>query len=95
MGFLVIQMVKNLPATRKIWVRSLGWEDPLEEGMATHSSILLPGEFHGQRTPVGYSPRGLKESDTTEQLTLSLILAVMSANNFLGGLPFVFLKSSM
>ena len=34
------QMVKNLPATQKTWVRPLGWEDPLEEGMATHSSIL-------------------------------------------------------
>ena len=88
-------MVKNLPAMWETSILSLGWEDPLDEGMATHSSILLPGEVHGQRTPVGYSPRGLKESDTTEQLTLSLILAVMSANNFLGGLPFVFLKSSM
>ena len=44
---------------------------------------------------MGYSPRGLKESDTTEQLTLSLFLAVMSANDFLGGLLFVFLKSPM
>ena len=33
-------MVKNLPAMQEIWVRSLGWEDPLEEGMATHSNIL-------------------------------------------------------
>ena len=37
---LVVQMVKNLPAMWKTWVRSLGWEDPLEKGMATHSSIL-------------------------------------------------------
>ena len=37
---LVAQMVKNLPATQETWVRSLGWEDPLEEGTATHSSIL-------------------------------------------------------
>ena len=37
---LVAQMVKNLPATRETWVRSLGWEDPLEERMATHSSLL-------------------------------------------------------
>ena len=37
---LVAQMVKNLPAMQETWVRSLGWEDPLEEGMATHSSIL-------------------------------------------------------
>ena len=34
------QTVKNLPARGEAWVRSLGWEDPLEEGMATHSSIL-------------------------------------------------------
>ena len=33
-------MVKNLPAIQEMWVRSLGWEDPLEEGMATHSSAL-------------------------------------------------------
>ena len=37
---LVAQTVKNLPAMQKAWVRSLGWEDPLEEGMATHFSIL-------------------------------------------------------
>ena len=37
---LVAQMVKNLPAMQKIWVPSLGWEGPLEEGVATHSSIL-------------------------------------------------------
>ena len=37
---LMAQMVKNLPAVWEIWVQSLGWEDPLEEGMATHSSIL-------------------------------------------------------
>ena len=48
-------------------VRSLGREDPLEKEMATHSSIL-PGEFHGRRSLVGYSPRGHKESDMTERL---------------------------
>ena len=37
---LVAQMVKNSPAMRETWVQSLGWEDPLEEDMATHSSIL-------------------------------------------------------
>ena len=37
---LVAQSVKNLPAIRETWVQSLGWEDPLEEGMATHSNIL-------------------------------------------------------
>ena len=39
-GFSVAQLVKNLPAMRETWVESLDWEDPLEEGIATHSSIL-------------------------------------------------------
>ena len=38
--FLVAQKVKNLPAMQETWIRSLCWEDALEEGMATHSSIL-------------------------------------------------------
>ena len=37
---LVAQLVKNLPATWETWIPSLGWEDPLEKGKATHSSIL-------------------------------------------------------
>ena len=45
---LVVQLVKNLPAMREIWVPSLGWKDPLEEGMATHSSILAWTEEHGR-----------------------------------------------
>ena len=43
---LVAQMVKNLPEMQETWVRSLDWEDPLEKGMATHSSVLawrIPG----------------------------------------------------
>ena len=59
------QTVKNLPAVQDTQVRTLGWEDPLEKGMATHSSIL-PGESHGQRSLAGYSPWGRRESDTTE-----------------------------
>ena len=61
---LVAQMVKNLPAMYKTQVRSLGGEDPLEKGMATHSSI--PGESHGHRSLVSYSPWDRKELDTTE-----------------------------
>ena len=64
-------MVKNLPAMQETQVRSRGQEDPLEKEMATHSSILAE-EFHGQRSLMGYSTWGLKESDMTEQLTLSL-----------------------
>ena len=62
---LVAQMVKNLSAMWETRVLSLGWEDPLEEEMATHCSILA-GEFHGQRGLAGYSPQGRKESDTTD-----------------------------
>ena len=40
MASLIAQLVKNPPAVRETWVRSLGWEDPLEKGKATHSSIL-------------------------------------------------------
>jgi len=40
---------------RETWVQSLGWEDPLEEGMGT-TPVLLPGESHGQRSLAGYSP---------------------------------------
>ena len=65
------QMVKNLPAVQETWFQSLGWEDPPEKGMATHSSILA-GEFHGQRILAGYSPRGCKELDMTERLLLEL-----------------------
>ena len=62
------QTVKNPPAMQETQGESLGWEDPLEKGMATHL-VFLPGELHGQRSLAGYSPRGRKESDTTERLT--------------------------
>jgi len=42
----VAQLVKNSPAMRETWVQSLGWEDPLKKGMATHSSILA-WRIHG------------------------------------------------
>ena len=63
----MIQTVKNVPTTQETWVQSLGWEYPLKKGMATHFSNL-PEEVHGQRSLVGYSPWGCKESDMTEQL---------------------------
>ena len=55
--------------TQKTQVQSLGGEDPLEEEMATHTPVSLPGKSHGQRSLTGYSPWGHKESDTTERLT--------------------------
>ena len=48
------QMVKNLPALRETWVQFLGWEDPLEKGMATHYSILA------RRIPRTEEPGGLQ-----------------------------------
>ena len=51
---LVAQTVKNPPAMRETWVQSLGWEDPLEEGMATHSNILA------WRIPWTEQPGGLQ-----------------------------------
>ena len=67
---LVDQMVKNPPAVWETWVRSLGWEDPLEEGMATHSSVLawrIP--MDRETWQATYSPWGRKEMDTTERLS--------------------------
>ena len=52
-------------------IPSLGGEDPLEKGMASHP-VFLPAEFHGQKSLAGYSPRGHKESHTAKGLTLSL-----------------------
>ena len=62
---LVAQAVKRPPAMQETWVRSLGWKDPLEKEMATHS-VSLPGKVHGWRSLAGYSPWGCKELDTTE-----------------------------
>ena len=65
-GFLVAQMVKGLPAMWETWIRSLGQEDPLKKGMATHSNIFGLENPIGQRSLVGYSPWGHKELDMTQ-----------------------------
>ena len=73
-------MIKNLPAMQQTWVRSLGWEDPLEKRKWEPSSqntgvgtpVFLTGESHGQRNLASYSPWNCKESDATNRLTLSL-----------------------
>ena len=64
-------MVKNLPVMQETQVQSLGWEDTLKKGMATHSSILA-WSISWAEAPGGLQSMVLKESDTTEQLTLSL-----------------------
>ena len=65
---MVAQTVKNLPAVWETRVPSLGWEDPLEKGRATHSSILA-WKIPWIEEPGGYSPWGCEESDTTEHPT--------------------------
>ena len=50
---------RSMQEKQEMQFRSLGWEDPLEKEMATHSS--MPGESHGRRSLVGYSPQGRKE----------------------------------
>ena len=65
---LVAQLLKNLPAMQETWVQSLGREDPLEKEMATDSSILA-WKIPWTEEPVGYSPWGPRELDTTERLS--------------------------
>ena len=67
------QRVKHMPAIQENWVRSLSQEDPLENEMEP-TPVFLPGEPHGQRSLVVYSPRGCKELDTTEGLHFMVVI---------------------
>ena len=58
-------MVKNLPAMKETWALSLGWEDPLEKGMATHSSILA------WRIPRTEDPGGLQSTGVAKELEMT------------------------
>ena len=64
------QTVKNPPAMQEMWVRSLGWEDPLEKEMATLSSTLA-WRIPWAEEPGGLQSMGSQESDMTERLTHS------------------------
>ena len=66
------QTEKNPPAMQETWVRSLGWEDPLKEGMATHSSILA-WRIPIDRDVLWATVYGVAESDTTEQLSTDIL----------------------
>ena len=68
-------MIKNWPAIQEIWVLFLGQEDPLEKRMTT--PVFLPGEFHEKKSMAGYSSWGCKETNITEQLTLSVYSEVI------------------
>ena len=61
--------MKNLPAIKETQIQFLGWEDPLEKGMATHSSIFA-WRIPWTEEPGGLQPLGHKLSDMTDQLTL-------------------------
>ena len=63
-------MVKNLPAMWETWVQFLGWEDPLEEGIATHSNILA-WRISMDREVLWAKVHGVSESDTTERLSIA------------------------
>ena len=77
------QTIKNLLAIQETRVPFLVWEDPLETEMATHSSILI-WRIPWTEEPGGYSPRGHKESDTTEQLiqTHRFVIAFLPRSKF-------------
>ena len=77
---LVAQTVKSLPTTWETQVRFLGWEDPLEKEWQP-TPVFLPGKSYGWRSLVGYSPWGHKESDTTEQLSLTHSLTASSRSS--------------
>ena len=64
---LVAQMVKHLSTMGETWVQALGWEDPWRRKWQS-TPVLSPGKSHGQRSLVGYSVWGRRESDTTEWL---------------------------
>ena len=79
---LVAQWLKICLPTQEmqeIWVLSPGGEYPLEEEMATHSSILA-GKSHGQRSLVGYSPWSYKESDALERLSMHTCINISLIN---------------
>ena len=69
---LMAQSVKNLPAMQETWVRSLGWEDPLEERTWQPTPVFLPGESPWTEGPGMLQSMGCKESDTTEWLSTSI-----------------------
>ena len=74
-AYLVAQMVKNLPRMQETQVRSLGWEDPLEKAMATHSSICA-WRIPWTEDPGGLQSIGCKELDTNERPTHKPFLPV-------------------
>ena len=65
-------MAQQVKETQEMPVQSLGQQDPQEKEMTTHTPVSLPGNSHGQRSLLDYSPEGRKESDTTERPSTQL-----------------------
>ena len=76
---LVAQTVKNLPAMQETWVQFLDWEDPLEEGMGKHSSILAL-KIPWTEEPGRLQSVGCKESEMTERLSRPNMIKVKKKN---------------
>ena len=72
---LVAQLIKNPPAMQESWVRSLGWDDPLEKGKATYFI-----QYCGLENSIDCIVHGVVESDMTEQLSLSLFMMLLCSN---------------
>ena len=75
---------EKLPAvleTQEMLVRFLGWEDPLEEENGNPTPVFLPETSHGQRSFVGYCPKGCQESDMTEKLHFHFSLSSIGEGN--------------
>ena len=75
-------MVKNSPTRQETCAQSLGLEDPLEKEVATYSSIIAWTIQWTEEPGAGYSPWGCKESDMTEQLTLHLLVQILTCKIF-------------
>ena len=79
---LVVQMAKNLPAMQETWVQSLVGKIPWRRKWQP-TPVFLPRKSHGQRSLVGYSPQGHKESDVIEWLILSLSYIILHVEEVL------------
>ena len=79
-ALLVAQLVKNLPAMQETWVRSLDWEDSSREGNLgdplENTGVAYPLQYSGLENSMDYSSWGCKESDMTEQLSLSYVFVI-------------------
>ena len=79
---LVAQRLKRLLVMQETWVRNIPWRRKRQP-----TPVLLSGESHGQRSLVGYSPRGLKESDTPERLHFLSLSLSCAAHRFFPAEP--------